>query len=153
VFYSIDKIVPQERRKHNDWIIELLLLNLKKRYNSFVSVSYISNYQSVIDSLSVETLINFRLLDNTNKRIYDRTYENYLYLWKHKTYFDVSSKKPIVMKNGVLSYSFKENPFLDLFQLFDYTAINESEENILVKDGNYNKRLKTLVNEFIERFA
>lgn len=153
VFYSIDKIIPYERRKHNDWIIELLLLNLKKKYNSFVSVSYISNYQNVIDNLSVETLINFGLLDNTSKRIYDRTYENYLYLWKHKNYFDVSNKKPIIMKNGVLSFSFKENSFLDLFQLFDYTLINESEENILVKDGNYNKRLKILVNEFIEHFA
>lgn len=153
VFYSIENIIPYERRVHNDWIIELLLLNLKKRYNSFVSVSYISNYQSVVDSLHVETLINFGLLDETTRRIYDRMYENYLYLWKHKNYFDVSTKKPIIMKNGVLSFSFKENPFLDLFQLFDYNSINESEENILVKDGYYNKRLKILVNEFIERFA
>jgi hypothetical protein len=82
-----------------------------------------------------------------------RENENYLYLWKHSPYFEEIAKVKDELKNGMLSYNFKKNPFLDLFQLFDYTSFSEVEENILVKNGNYNKRLKILVNEFIERFA
>ena len=155
VLYDINKIIPSSVRIHNNWIIELFFLNLKMRYNTFISVSYISSYETVLKCLSNDTLTMFKhnvCSKMTNIR-QARENENYLYLWKHVPYFEDVSKVKVELKNGVLTYNFKKNSFLDLFQLFDYTSINESEENILVKNGNYNKRLKTLVNEFIERFA
>ena len=151
--YNINRILSDSVRKHNNWIIELFFLNLKMRYNTFISVSFISPYESVLNCLHPDTLFLFNKTSNKPSGYRSRENENYLYLWKHSPYFEEVSKVKDELKNGVLSYNFKKNPFLDLFQLFDYTAINESEENILVKNGNYHKRLKTLVNEFIERFA
>jgi hypothetical protein len=151
--YNINRIIPDNVRIHNNWIIELFFLNLKMRYNTFISVSFISPYESVLHCLHPDTLFLFNKTSNKPSGYRSRENENYLYLWKHSPYFEEIAKVKDELKNGVLSYNFKKNPFLDLFQLFDYTAINESEENILVKNGNYHKRLKTLVNEFIERFA
>lgn len=151
--YNINRIIPDNVRIHNNWIIELFFLNLKMRYNTFISVSFISPYESVLNCLHPDTLLLFNKTSNKPSGYRSRENENYLYLWKHSPYFEEIAKVKDELKNGVLSYNFKKNPFLDLFQLFDYTAINESEENILVKNGNYHKRLKTLVNEFIERFA
>jgi hypothetical protein len=153
VLYDINKTIPSKTRIHNNWIIELFFLNLKMRYNTFISVSFICPYETVLKCLHPDTLHIFKKKTSIVRGYNSRENENYLYLWKHSLYFEDIAKVKAELKNGILSYEFKKNPFLDLFQLFDYTSINESEENILVKSGNYNKRLKTLVNEFIERFA
>ena len=155
VIYDINKSIPSNKRIHNNWIIELLFLNLKMRYNTFISVSFIYPYETVLRCLHPDTLLLMfdKKVSSKVHNSYSRENENYLYLWKHSPYFEDISKIKVELKNGILSYKFKKNPFLDLFQLFDYTSINESGENILVKNGNYNKRLKVLVNEFIEQFA
>jgi hypothetical protein len=162
VLYSMDKIIPSQKRIHNNWIIELMLYNLKKRYNTFVSISFIFEYKKVLNCLMTNTIMLFGYKDELNRpsrqnaySVYEtdrRNSENYLYLWKHAQYFENVSKIKTEVKNGILSYDFKNNPTLDLFQLFDYTSTNE-EANLLSKNGNYHKRLKIFVNGFIERFA
>ena len=164
VLYSIDKEIPKNKRIHNNWIVEMFFLNLKKRYNTFISCSYIADFNKVKYCLRTETLKSFGYEEELRRHkkfdIYTNQIrnvellecENYLYLWKHSYYFD-EKKVDAKMKNGVITYEFKKNPFLDLFQLFDYSSIEESNDNFLSKTGNYHKRLKILVNCFIERFA
>ena len=142
----------------------MFFLNLKRRYNTFISCSYIADFSKVKYCLRTETLEAFGyeeelrkhkkldLYTNQIRNVELLECENYLYLWKHSYYFD-EKKVDANMKNGVMTYEFKKNPFLDLFQLFDYSSIEESDDNFLSKAGNYHKRLKILVNWFIERFA
>ena len=79
-------------------------------------------------------------------------YDNFLYLWKHAYYFDEGTKIPRKLKDGILSYSFKNNPFIDQYQFFDKVSISYEDE-ILTKSLVRIKRLKIFVNGFIERFA
>ena len=166
VLYSIDKEIPKNKRIHDNWIVELFFLNLKRRYNTFISCSYIADFSKIKHCLRYETLEHFGYDDEIKKfkNVYGGRYssfvqrrdsiecENYLYLWKHSYYFDERTKETKI-KNGVLSYEFKNNSFLDLFQLFDYSSVEEIDTNFLSKTGSYHKRLKILVNGFIERFA
>jgi hypothetical protein len=59
------------------------------------------------------------------------------------------------MTDGILSYSFKNNPFVDQFQFFDESSLDFEDENEipLTKTLKRFKRLKVFVNAFIERFA
>ena len=164
VLYSIDKEISKNKRIHNNWIVEMFFLNLKRKYNTFISCSYIADFNKVKLCLRTETLESFGYEEELRKHKKFDYYttkirnveflecENYLYLWKHTYYFS-EKKVDAKMKNGIMTYEFKKNPFLDLFQLFDYSSVEEIDTNFLSKTGNYHKRLKILVNWFIERFA
>lgn len=159
ILYNIDSINFKKLVIHKDWIIELLCLNLKLRFKTFISISYIGTFDFVKQMLTEDFQKIF--FDDSSSKVHiphyhDETYENYLYLWKHAYYFEDCKKVPKVLTNGILSYTFKNNPFIDQFQLFDYS--NDSKQtdkvkNILTQNSLYYKKLKIFVNEFIDKFS
>ena len=70
--------------------------------------------------------------------------------------FEECKKIPNDLTNGILSYNFKNNPFLDISQFFDYTYSHNKQsqsKNILTESSLYYKKLKIFVNGFIAEFS
>lgn len=155
VLYSIESVIPKNKREHRNWIIELLFLNLKRRFSTFISVSFIGCYDAIKDSVSINVakkIFGEKKLSNSNNNFYYYGDENYIYLWKHSYYFEDCKKIPKELKNGIISYNFLKNPFLNQFQFFDY-SIKEETNNLFMDRSLYFKKLKIFVNGFIEEFS
>ena len=155
VLYSIESVIPKNKREHRNWIIELLFLNLKRRFGTFISVSFIGCYDAIKDSVSINVakkIFGEKKLSNSNNNFYYYGDENYIYLWKHSYYFEDCKKIPKELKNGIISYNFLKNPFLNQFQFFDY-SIKEETNNLFMDRSLYFKKLKIFVNGFIEEFS
>ena len=158
ILYNIDSVISKSKRIHTDWIIELLFLNMKLRFKTFISVSYIGDFNNVKNLLTENSQnLFFGKIYAKNMNSYSfGLYENYLYLWKHAYYFEDCKKIPNDLTNGILSYNFKNNPFLDRFQFFDYTDSHNKQsqsKNILTESSLYYKKLKIFVNGFIAEFS
>lgn len=149
VLYTLKSYISNPLNHHNDWIIELMCLNLKLRYGTYVSINFIGDYYTMLDKVSSSVYNKIFNKDTTFYRGFD--YDNYLYLWKHSYYFENCSKLPKNLKDGIVSYTFFNNPFIDQYQFFDRIDIDDA--NILSKSLIRIKRLKIFVNGFIERFA
>ena len=166
VLYNIDSIKFNHKVEHKDWIIELLCLNLRRRFKTFISVSYLGDYESLKERLS-DKFKKIFCDDCVDEKGYTYstvilpyTLENYLYLWKHAYYFENCKKIPKQLTNGVLSYKFKNNPFINQFQFFDSTNNSKKNDsstskikNVLTENSLYYKKLKIFVNGFIEEFS
>ena len=153
VLYTATSYIPKTLNHHDNWIIELMCRNLKLRYDTYISINFIGDYEIMIDRVSPNVYSKVYGFD-TKSSYYqvNSDYDNFLYLWKHAYYFDEGTKIPRKLKDGILSYSFKNNPFIDQYQFFDKVSISNDDE-ILTKSLVRIKRLKIFVNGFIERFA
>ena len=150
VLYTLNQYIPNPLRYHNNWIIELMCLNLKLRYNTYISINFIGDYHHMLDRVS--TTVYNKLFNANDAVSYTNTdYDNYLYLWKHSYYFENASKLPKNLKDGIVSYNFSNNPFIDQYQFFDKNDIANNDN--IFQSLLYIKRLKLFVNGFIERFA
>ena len=150
VLYTLNQYIPNPLRYHNNWIIELMCLNLKLRYNTYISINFIGSYHHMLDRVS--TTVYNKLFNANDTLSYTNTdYDNYLYLWKHSYYFENASKLPKNLKDGIVSYNFSNNPFIDQYQFFDKNDIINNDN--IFQSLLYIKRLKLFVNGFIERFA
>ena len=146
--YSICDYIEKYKLMTTNWIIELICLNLK-RYNVYISFNMICDYNYIIhnyiSNFMLETFPCFSNIERTSKV---EELDDYMYLWKHGYYFENKNKIPSELKKGILSYNFKNNPFIDQFQIFDLCFMKKS-----VQDISYFKKLKHFAYNFIEHFA
>lgn len=153
VLHTTTSYIPKTLEYHDNWIIELLCRNLKLRYDTYISINFIGDYHVMLDRVS-RSVYNkvYGLESKPNYRLSNVEYDNYLYLWKHAYYFEEGEKIPRFLKDGILSYTFANNPFIDQYQFFDKVSI-QNDDDFLSKSLIRIKRLKIFVNGFIERFA
>ena len=142
---------PNIKFKHRNWIIETIFLNIKKKYGSFISLSYVGNFNNMYKEFFQNSSHNNEEKMMMNQFSY---YEEYMYLWKHLCYFDNYKdihNKPV---NKVLTYNFKSNPFLDQYQFFDTEKSKNTEhENIFTRKSFYYKQLKIFATEFVKQLS
>lgn len=148
--YDIKSYIQDDYSSSYNWIVELLLAKIKETLGTYISVTFLSNLMYELSMISKEMKNHFCIAVDRDNRCDFACSDSYMYCFKHGYFFENKQHVKSAMKYDesklVYSYKFKNNPFIDLFQLFDISGIIKLDAKIKLDYDNQNADVSALTN-------
>lgn len=150
---EIDSFIKHKR--HGDWIVELLCSNIKRKYDTFISFTFLSGLDFSINSYNEDMRLELGITEKSSVCTYSIDCTEYFYAIKHAHYFKAPNLSKLIHDSrNLLTVNFPDNPFLDQFQNLDIDAVQKAcQTQTLTTQLEYFKMLKLFVTNFISEMA
>ena len=141
--------------RHGDWIVELLCSHIKRKYDTFISFTFLSSLDFSINSYNEDLRLELGITEKSNVCSYNIDSTECFYAIKHAHYFKAPNLPKLIQESrNLLTVNFPDNPFLDQFQNLDIDAVQKAcQTQTLTTQLEYFKMLKLFVTNFISEIA